>query len=844
MTPEQSQSGPEQGPDSVALLRTVLLCDLTDSTALVERLGDQAAAKLIRRHDVVARAAMHRHAGREMGKTDGFLVLFDRPIDAVAFALEYQRDLRMLAQETGQSLSARVGIHVGDVIVWDNAPVDVAHGAKTVEVEGLAKPVAARLMAMAYPGQILLTGVAYALARRAESELSALPGAVRWVSHGRFQLKGVPESIEVHEVGEVGVAPLRPPLGSPKARRATPWRRRGVMAAVVFVLLAAAVSAYLSLRDTSALAFAERDWVVIGDVANVNAETEFADTVAAAFRVGIEQSRFVNVVTDVQMREALARMQRDERTRIDRTVGSEIALREQARALVLPSLVRYETRLRVSVELVDPQSTRTVATQIADADNPNDLLSAIDRLVVALRRDLGESLNQIQSTSQALEKVTTPHLAALRVYSHAQQIMPQGDVDQELNLLTYATELDPDFAMAHARIGLILYSQQRYPEARAALNRALSISGRLTERERLYIRAQLARFDEPKVMLNLWRTYGELYPDSGIGQNNLGNFRYMLMHDYAGAETALRAAVATRNPARNLTLHALAYVLLAQEKLDEAERQFQASEAASPAALMFGLSDALAARGKLDDAARYLDAARRQPPGDEIERAMRRATLLITRGELDTALNTIHVALPDMTRLPGPNARWRATAAAIAVRAAQGDMATARTEAERHFGDLMSIALQPSWSSLEVMEHLLYVAWWSARLGMYQPARQALALARQRDALAQFPVRAALAELVAAELELGAGRAERVAEQLRRASNGQELWELHEIRARALRMQNDVAGELAELRWLTGHRGLAYAQWIDQLLGQQARAIALRDADLRLQRMAGAPTAR
>src|ERR1700682_5279339 len=82
----------------VAFLRTVLVCDLIDSTALVERLGDRAAADLIARHDRMARLLMHQHGGREGDNTDGFLVLFERPIQAVAFALEYQRQLRELAK--------------------------------------------------------------------------------------------------------------------------------------------------------------------------------------------------------------------------------------------------------------------------------------------------------------------------------------------------------------------------------------------------------------------------------------------------------------------------------------------------------------------------------------------------------------------------------------------------------------------------------------------------------------------------------------------------------------------------------------------------------------------------
>ena len=151
----------EANGNASSLLRTLLLCDLVDSTALVERMGDLSAAELIRKHDRLARTLADRHGGREIDKTDGFMIMFDRPVQAVAFALDYQRGLKQLNASENSTLAARVGIHVGDVVVWDNSAADIAKGAKPVEVEGLVKPVTSRLMSLALPGQILLSNIAY-----------------------------------------------------------------------------------------------------------------------------------------------------------------------------------------------------------------------------------------------------------------------------------------------------------------------------------------------------------------------------------------------------------------------------------------------------------------------------------------------------------------------------------------------------------------------------------------------------------------------------------------------------------------------------------------------------------
>src|SRR5690348_18356069 len=91
------ESPTRSGQHATPRLRTLVVCDIADSTALVERMGDQNAANIIRKHDRLARALIERHQGREIDKTDGFLLLFERPIQAVAFALDYQRGLKHMS---------------------------------------------------------------------------------------------------------------------------------------------------------------------------------------------------------------------------------------------------------------------------------------------------------------------------------------------------------------------------------------------------------------------------------------------------------------------------------------------------------------------------------------------------------------------------------------------------------------------------------------------------------------------------------------------------------------------------------------------------------------------------
>jgi hypothetical protein len=167
----------------------------------------------------------------------------------------------------------------------------------------------------------------------------------------------------------------------------------------------------------------------------------------------------------------------------------------------------------------------------------------------------------------------------------------------------------------------------------------------------------------------------------------------------------------------------------------------------------------------------------------------------------------------------------------VALRIARGDAGTARPLVARQIAELATAASANS--NPLATEQLLYAAAWAARVGLADSARDALELGARLGYLDRFPHRARLAAVARDEIDLHAGRADAVLAR-GRASAGNDLWETHETGARAFRATGDTAGEVAELKWLVSHGGLAYGQWTDQLLGQQARALALADAKSRL----------
>ncbi len=193
------------------MVRTLLLTDIVDSTQMVRELGDTRAAEVFALHDRLSRDLLPGHRGREIDKTDGFLMLFETPQDGLDYALAYHASMRQLSRELGVEVRARAGLHTAEVVLRENPASDVALGAKPLEVDGIAKPTAARIMSLASGGQTLLS--------QSARQGTKVPEGAREVSHGYYRVKGLEEPIELFEVGAPEFAPLAPPPDSEKVHR-------------------------------------------------------------------------------------------------------------------------------------------------------------------------------------------------------------------------------------------------------------------------------------------------------------------------------------------------------------------------------------------------------------------------------------------------------------------------------------------------------------------------------------------------------------------------------------------------------------------------------------------------
>ena len=795
-------------------LRTLLLTDLCDSTGLVERLGDSTAATLFRDHDRLVLELQQRWRGRLIDRSDGLLLLFERPLDGLGFALDYRRGLDALGQahRIGPIL-ARAGLHVGEVLIWRNSDEAVSAGAKPVEVEGLAKPFAARLMQLARPGQILLSSVVEPLVRRASRELSERGDALQWRTHGRWLFKGVPEVQEVHEVGEPGMAPLRSPRGDGKARRDIPaWRRPVALAAELAVVTGLVVGGWFMTRPEPAIAFSERDWVVVGDLRNLTGQTVLDDSLEQAFRISLEQSRYVNVLSELKVQQTLQQMRLDpQKTVLDRRLASHVAARDSARAVILPTVSEVGNKLQFSVEVVDPVTLSTVYSEQATGTGLGSVLDSIDTVTSRLRGNLGEALASIQESSAPLPAATTSDLEAMRAYALAEEAMAKQRLDDARGLYESAVRIDPQFARAHLGLASIAWALDDVEGARAHVADAARVRDALTARDRLQVDAWQAEVSPAGGSLAQWLTLSRLYPDHFGAQSNAS--WYLLMEDrFEEAVVHAKSASVPQSPRRTYPLVHLARAYTALGQPDAAMQALDDAQQAGNATLTLTRAEALSLLGRRKEAVSLLEAVKLEESAVMWLHAQRAlAAMALEEADYARATRLSKRASDHAASLQGVLARHYALVDAT-VRSAAGEAPAVPelVDLERRFRSAMADKDVPSrYEDLFRYALLTYLA---QREGHVDLATGWLRWLEGENAELQSRVVGKILVVVRANQLRLEGRPEEAGELLRPQLDGTELLQARVVMREIERDRGNAAGVEENQRWLRDNRGRALAE--------------------------------
>jgi tetratricopeptide (TPR) repeat protein len=446
------------------------------------------------------------------------------------------------------------------------------------------------------------------------------------------------------------------------------------------MLVAMVVTGYSLWPAAVRARFHARDFVLVGDLDNRTDDPLLSRTVQEALSIALQQSTFVNLVSRDRVVDALRRMKRPPGATIDEATGRDICQREGVPALISGSVTRSGNITRIGVRVIEAGSGGLLFVATAEYQKPEEVFTRVDDLARRLRENLGESMDAILKSSQPLQKATTGSLEALRQYSRAVEARAMGDVVAVEAPLLAALALDPDFAMAHLKLGDYYMTAGDNARAFPEIDRAYELRDRVTDREKHFIAAVYfsshQQFEQARDSLKALTT---LYPDDHEFRYELAIAHYAL-EELPPAIAELRQAI--RLNAHGARAHGSLVLLLARNNEPDAALDAWAEAAKAgveSAYLLWARGLARAGNGDLAGARTDFEKLAGTPGYTHLGQ-LQAARLRLLEGDLAGAIDALG-RVEDITRRENDatlelTTRIQLARTAIAV----GDLRTARAE--------------------------------------------------------------------------------------------------------------------------------------------------------------------
>jgi serine/threonine protein kinase/Flp pilus assembly protein TadD len=351
------------------------------------------------------------------------------------------------------------------------------------------------------------------------------------------------------------------------------WTRWQILVPAGLVLLGLAIAGVLYFRSPRAAPqITDKDQLILADFTNQTGDPVFDATVKEALAIQLEQSPLIQLVSDVELHNNLQYLGQPKDQRITPELAQQIGQRLGVKAYLSGTIAPLGTSYVISLNAVNCATGEVFAREQVTAPDKAGVLAAVSSAATSMRARLGESLASIQKLSSPYTNVTTASLQAFHAFSLGEDEHRMGrDFPQAASFYEQAIRLDPNFAMAYARLAVAYGNQGAVAKALPNMKRAYDLRERATERERMYIESQyvLQQFDLPKA-LESYKLYVTTYPRDAQALNNLAQ-TYAYVGDF---EQALAGFQKTWEIAKwdNVAANNVAWILLAIDRIPEAER--------------------------------------------------------------------------------------------------------------------------------------------------------------------------------------------------------------------------------------------------------------------------------
>ena len=275
------------------------------------------------------------------------------------------------------------------------------------------------------------------------------------------------------------VAPERKPV----------FRKWPAMIAAGVILIALAAATHY-LRVHRAPPLSPRGSIVLADFANTTGDPVFNEALRRGLAIALEQSPYLSIVSDVQIRQTLAYMGKPASAPLTADVARQVCQRAGSQVVLDGSISPLGSAYVLGLSAIDCRTGNVLAETQTTAASKESVLDAIGTSASAIRAKLGENLDSLRRYNVPLEEATTPSLEALQAYSLGRKASDeQPGYVGSIPFFQRAIELDPNFASAYEALGIAYADLGESGLARENLQRAYDLRGRASERERFHILA-------------------------------------------------------------------------------------------------------------------------------------------------------------------------------------------------------------------------------------------------------------------------------------------------------------------------------------------------------------------
>ena len=313
----------------------------------------------------------------------------------------------------------------------------------------------------------------------------------------------------------------------------TVWRLSTRLLAASAVTVCALVGGiWWSSRPEVVAAAREPVTVLIADFENRTNEPVFADALEQALSIGIEGASFITAYSRPNALTVATQLKAGSRLNAD--TARLVAMREGVKVVMAGAIEPSRSGFTVTTNIVDPIDGRVLGTRSASARDKAGVLTAVSALAADVRELLGDQGPEAARSAGA-ETLTSASLEAVREYGIAQDLA--GAVKDEQAFVHYkkAIAADPNFGRAYSGLALVSGRLGRNAEAEAAWKMALSLTDRMTDREKYRTLGFYYTYTRNYAKaIDTYTAFLEKYPADTSARNNLA-YSYVNMLKFAEA---------------------------------------------------------------------------------------------------------------------------------------------------------------------------------------------------------------------------------------------------------------------------------------------------------------------